>query len=79
MATFLTETLLPLGLLALFLVPALRDRRALRRAQAVRGLPALDTPPALSTPLPRPWARRRYVETGVAEVSAWLRTQSSAH
>ncbi|NIZ93347.1 hypothetical protein [Kineococcus rubinsiae] len=72
-------TLLLLGLLALFAVPYLRDRRALRRAARVGGLPTLDRPPvAAQSRVPRPWARRRYVETGVEDVAAFLREQDPA-
>ena len=72
-------TLLLMGVLALFTVPYLRDRRALRRAARVGGLPTADRPPvAAASRLPRAWARRRYVETGVEDVAAFLREQDRA-
>ena len=71
--------LLLLGLLSLFVVPYLRDRRARRRVARVGGLPTADRPPvAADSPLPRAWARRRYVETGVADVVTFLHEQDRA-
>jgi hypothetical protein len=72
-------TFLEMCLLAVFVVPFLRDRRALRRAVDPSRLPQLDRPPVgADLRLPRAWARRRYVEAGVAEVSAFLSEQDPA-
>jgi hypothetical protein len=72
-------TFLEMCLLAVFVVPFVLDRRALRRAADVSLLPQLDRPPVgAGQRLPRPWARRRYVEDGVAEVVAFLSEQDPA-
>ncbi|WP_432562167.1 hypothetical protein [Kineococcus sp. SYSU DK003] len=73
------STFLEICLLALFVVPFLRTRRALRKAGNPTLLPQPDRPPvAAAQRLPRPWARRRYVDAGVAEVAAYLRAQDPA-
>jgi hypothetical protein len=73
------STFLEMCLLALFVVPFVRDRRALRRNLDASRFPQLDRPPvAASRRLPRPWARRRYVDAGVADVVAFLREQDNA-
>ena len=72
-------TFLEICLLAVFVVPFVRDRRALRRATDVALLPQLDRPPVgAGQRLPRAWARRRYVEEGFAEVAAFLGEQDTA-
>jgi len=72
-------TFLEICLLAVFLVPVVLDRRALRRAVDVGRLPQVDRPPvAAGTRPPRRWARRRYAEVGVAEVVAFLSEQDPA-
>ncbi|WP_432513972.1 hypothetical protein [Kineococcus sp. SYSU DK001] len=73
------STFLEMCLLALFVVPFLRDRRALRRSVDANRFPQLDRPPvAAGQRLPRPWARRRYVDAGVAEVAQYLSEQRNA-
>jgi len=73
------STFLEMCLLALFVIPFVRDRRALRRATDPSGLPQLDRAPAAAGQrLPRPWARRRYVDAGVADVVAFLSEQDPA-
>lgn len=73
------STFLEMCLLALFVVPFVRDRRALRRAGNPCGLPQQDRAPSAATHrVPRPWARRRYVDSGVAEVVAFLSAQDPA-
>ena len=73
------STFLEMCLLAVFVVPFLRDRRALRRGVDLSLLPQLDRPPVgAGQRFPRAWARRRYVEDGVAEVAAFLSEQDPA-
>lgn len=73
------STFLEMCLLAVFVVPFLRDRRALRRHLDPARFPQADRPPVASAQrLPRPWARRRYVEDGVADVAAYLSEQDPA-
>lgn len=73
------STFLEMCLLAVFVVPFVLDRRALRRRADLSRLPQLDRPPVgADQRLPRAWARRRYVEDGVAEVSAFLSEQDPA-
>ena len=73
------STFLEICLLAVFVVPFVNDRRALRRAASPWLLPQADRPPlGADHRLPRPWARRRYVESGVAEVAAFLSEQDPA-
>lgn len=73
------STFLEMCLLAVFVVPFLHDRRALRRGVDVNRLPQVDRPPlAAGQRLPRPWSRRRYVEAGVAEVVTFLSEQDPA-
>jgi hypothetical protein len=73
------STFLEMCLLALFVVPFVRDRRALRRATNPSALPQADRPPvAAGRRLPGPWARRRYVDAGVADVVAFLAEQDPA-
>ncbi|MEZ0163784.1 hypothetical protein AB2L27_03260 [Kineococcus sp. LSe6-4] len=72
------STFLEMCLLALFVVPFLRDRRARRHLDPAR-FPQADRPPVASAQRPpRPWARRRYVDSGVAEVVAYLSEQDPA-
>ena len=72
-------TFLEICLLAVFLVPLVLDRRALRRGVDIARLPQVDRPPVPADQrLPRPWARRRYVDAGVAEVAAFLSEQDPA-
>ncbi|GAA0316775.1 hypothetical protein [Kineococcus aurantiacus] len=73
------STFLEMCLLALFVVPFVRDRRAMRRRLDASRFPQLDRPPvAAAQRLPRGWARRRYVDAGVAEVAAYLNEQDPA-
>ncbi|MCI2240367.1 hypothetical protein MN205_18030 [Kineococcus sp. TRM81007] len=71
-------TFVQTALLVLFLVPFVLDRRTRRRLDPAL-MPAADRPPAAAGDrAPRPWARRRYVEDGVAEVAAYLSEQDPA-
>ncbi|WP_432484867.1 hypothetical protein [Kineococcus esterisolvens] len=72
-------TFVQTALLVLFLVPLVLDRRARRRPVDPSRMPVADRPPtAAAGRAPRPWARRRYVEDGVAEVAAYLSEQDPA-
>ncbi|WP_337061147.1 hypothetical protein [Kineococcus sp. G2] len=72
-------TFVQTALLVLFLVPLVLDRRARRRPLDAALMPVADRPPAgAGERAPRPWARRRYVEHGVAEVAAYLSEQDPA-
>ncbi|MGI4894197.1 MAG: hypothetical protein ACRYF3_03670 [Janthinobacterium lividum] len=73
------STFLEICLLAVFVVPFVLDRRALRHGTDVTRLPQADRPPVAATKrFPRPWARRRYVDSGVAQVADFLSEQDPA-